>query len=154
VIAFGIGFFAALLLFAEFNTSTAHKVTVVLFRRGFKDKKLSPLKDEETGTVNESLPETDKQGQKEVLAMSRPMTDIFSWRHLKFTVPIHGEDDRTLLNDVSGYVTPGNLTALMGESGAGKTTLLNLAQRPTTGIVSGDCFVHGHPLPVDFQAQT
>ncbi|KXN93194.1 Brefeldin A resistance protein [Leucoagaricus sp. SymC.cos] len=43
----------------------------------------------------------------------------------------------------------------MGESGAGKTTLLNvLAQRTTTGVVSGDRFVNGHPLPIDFQAQT
>lgn len=43
----------------------------------------------------------------------------------------------------------------MGESGAGKTTLLNvLAQRVTTGVVSGDMLVNGKPLPISFQRQT
>lgn len=47
------------------------------------------------------------------------------------------------------------MTALMGESGAGKTTLLNvLAQRITTGVVGGDTFVNGKPLPISFQRQT
>jgi ATP-binding cassette subfamily G (WHITE) protein 2 (SNQ2) len=42
-----------------------------------------------------------------------------------------------------------------GESGAGKTTLLNvLAERTTTGVVQGDIFVKGHPLPRDFRSQT
>ena len=48
------------------------------------------------------------------------MTDTFSWEGLKYTVPISGGEEKKLLNDVSGYVVPGKLTALMGESGAGK----------------------------------
>jgi ATP-binding cassette subfamily G (WHITE) protein 2 (SNQ2) len=48
------------------------------------------------------------------------MTDTFSWEGLNYTVPISGGEERKLLNDVSGYVVPGKLTALMGESGAGK----------------------------------
>ena len=82
-------------------------------------------------------------------------TDIFSWQHVDYTVPIAGHEDRKLLSDVSGYVAPGKLTALMGESGAGKTTLLNvLAQRVSVGVVSGDRFVNGQALPRDFQSQT
>ncbi|KAJ3558376.1 hypothetical protein NP233_g11520 [Leucocoprinus birnbaumii] len=155
VIAFGVGFFAALLIFTELNTSASHENSVVLFRRGFKQLARSKEQDEESGVVNEVKFDSDKQTEKAALVSSNPMTDIFSWQHLHYTVPIKGEDDRTLLNDVSGYVAPGKLTALMGESGAGKTTLLNvLAQRTTSGVVSGDRFVNGHALPNDFQAQT
>ncbi|KAF9449781.1 pleiotropic drug resistance ABC transporter [Macrolepiota fuliginosa MF-IS2] len=155
VIAYGIGFFAALLIFTEFNTSTFHESAVVLFRRGHK--KLSGATDEEAGTVHEKepLPESDKEAGNKAMASHEPMTDIFSWQHLQYTVPIPGAADRKLLDDVSGFVAPGKLTALMGESGAGKTTLLNvLAQRTSTGVVAGDRFVNGQVLPHDFQAQT
>ena len=100
------------------------------------------------------------------------MTKTFSWRHLNYAVSVSGER-RLLLNDVSGFVAPGKLTALMGESGAGKvywsfycvlvpdpdfllkTTLLNvLAERARAGIITGDRFFNGQALPVDFQAQT
>jgi ATP-binding cassette subfamily G (WHITE) protein 2 (SNQ2) len=74
---------------------------------------------------------------------------------VRYNVPIKGEDDRFLLSDVSGYVAPGKLTALMGESGAGETTLLNvLAKRVYSGVVTGDMLVNGQGLPADFQSQT
>ena len=50
------------------------------------------------------------------------MTDVFSWQHLEYTVPMPDGSHRRLLDDVSGYVAPGRLTALMGESGAGKVS--------------------------------
>lgn len=46
--------------------------------------------------------------------------DIFSWKDIAYEVPVSGGEMRKLLDDVSGYVAPGKLTALMGESGAGK----------------------------------
>ena len=46
--------------------------------------------------------------------------DIFSWKNIEYEVPVSGRELRKLLDDVSGYVAPGKLTALMGESGAGK----------------------------------
>jgi len=50
----------------------------------------------------------------------KPATDdVFTWQHIQYVVPVSG-GERRLLNDVSGYVAPGKLTALMGESGAGK----------------------------------
>lgn len=52
------------------------------------------------------------------------MSDLFSWQHLRYDVPIGGGKTRRLLDDVSGYVAPGKLTALMGESGAGKVRLI------------------------------
>lgn len=53
------------------------------------------------------------------LAAAEKMTNTFSWKGLNYTVPTSGRE-RKLLNDVSGYVVPGKLTALMGVSGAGK----------------------------------
>ncbi|PWN48587.1 putative SNQ2-ABC transporter [Violaceomyces palustris] len=79
---------------------------------------------------------------------------IFSWRDVNYDVMIKG-NPRRLLNNVSGFVAPGKMTALMGESGAGKTTLLNvLAQRTDTGVVNGDFLVNGRHLPKSFQADT
>ncbi|KAJ2285142.1 ATP-binding cassette transporter snq2, partial [Coemansia sp. RSA 2706] len=48
----------------------------------------------------------------------------FTWRDFNYTVPVKG-GHRQLLNDVAGFVRPGQMTALMGASGAGKTTLLD-----------------------------
>ncbi|KAJ6171969.1 ABC multidrug transporter atrF [Penicillium chermesinum] len=60
--------------------------------------------------------------------------------------------DRVLLDKVFGWVKPGMLGALMGSSGAGKTTLLDvLAQRKTSGTITGSIKVDGRDLPVMFQ---
>lgn len=48
------------------------------------------------------------------------MHDIFTWQHLRYSVPIGNRQTRQLLDNISGYVAPGKLTALVGESGAGK----------------------------------
>ncbi|KAH7305961.1 ABC-2 type transporter-domain-containing protein [Stachybotrys elegans] len=78
-------------------------------------------------------------------------TSVFTWKDLSYTVKTP-DGDRTLLNNVQGWVKPGTLGALMGASGAGKTTLLDvLAQRKTEGTVRGSIMVDGRPLPVSFQ---
>lgn len=51
----------------------------------------------------------------------------FSWHDLRYTVPIGAGKQRLLLDNVSGFVEPGKLTALMGESGAGKVSLFFLS---------------------------
>jgi ATP-binding cassette subfamily G (WHITE) protein 2 (SNQ2) len=53
------------------------------------------------------------------------MSDIFSWQNINYVVPVSGGEHKQLLDDVSGYVSPGKLTALMGESGAGKVRPLS-----------------------------
>lgn len=78
----------------------------------------------------------------------------FSWHHVNYTVPYKG-GPLQLLNDVSGIVKPGHLTALMGSSGAGKTTLLDvLARRKTIGKVEGRIYLNGEPLMSDFERIT
>ena len=48
------------------------------------------------------------------------MTDVFTWKNVHYDVTIKKGETRRLLDDISGFVAPGKLTALMGESGAGK----------------------------------
>lgn len=79
---------------------------------------------------------------------------VFTWQNVNYNIPTK-TGERALLQDVSGYVRPGRLCCLMGESGAGKTTLLNtLAQRITFGTVTGTFLVNGKPLPLSFQRAT
>lgn len=78
-------------------------------------------------------------------------TSVFTWKNLSYTVKTPS-GDRLLLDNVQGWVKPGNLMALMGSSGAGKTTLLDvLAQRKTEGTIHGSIMVDGRPLPISFQ---
>ena len=163
---FVAGFVAALLVFTEFNTSVANETFIVRFKRGSQPASPSSHsrgKDEESNhdhgekvyPPQEEREDPMTDSEKERSALPDRMRDIFSWQHINYTVPTEQGDDRQLLSDVSGFVAPGKLTALMGESGAGKTTLLNvLARRVSTGVVNGFSFVNGQELPADFQAQT
>ncbi|GMM31117.1 ATP-binding cassette transporter [Martiniozyma asiatica (nom. inval.)] len=80
--------------------------------------------------------------------------DIFMWKNVDYVVPYAGEQ-RKLLDNVQGYVLPGTMTALMGESGAGKTTLLNvLSRRVDVGVVTGDMLINGHAVDDSFERRT
>ncbi|EGG24321.1 ABC transporter G family protein [Cavenderia fasciculata] len=79
---------------------------------------------------------------------------VFSWKNIKYTVPVKGEK-RLILDDVEGWIRPGQMTALVGSTGAGKTTLLDvLAKRKTIGALSGDIRLNGRPLGIDFERIT
>ncbi|AEO64368.1 uncharacterized protein THITE_2110465 [Thermothielavioides terrestris NRRL 8126] len=79
---------------------------------------------------------------------------ILTWENLCYDVPVPG-GTRRLLDNVFGYVKPGELTALMGASGAGKTTLLDvLAARKNIGVITGDILVDGVKPGKEFQRGT
>ncbi|KAK7033390.1 pleiotropic drug resistance ABC transporter [Favolaschia claudopus] len=155
VLAFGAAFMSLLLVLTELNTSFSADTPVVLFKRGTRKASTAAttstaarenvVKDEHDSAVYVEGPD---------VALTQSMRNIFSWQNLTYTVPVP-DGTRTLLDNVFGYVVPGTLTALMGESGAGKTTLLNvLAGRTKVGVVDGDVFVNGYAPPRDFRSQT
>ncbi|KAI1981745.1 GTPase-activating protein [Ophidiomyces ophidiicola] len=162
-ILFGFMFFFYGLYFlaTEFNLSNQSTAEYLIFRRGYAPKQ-TVRQDEENDTsvlqrdhedpVNFNTNENNP-GEK-VANVIPPQKDIFTWRNVVYDISIKGEP-RRLLDNISGWVQPGTLTALMGVSGAGKTTLLDaLAQRTTTGVITGDMFVNGKPLDASFQRKT
>lgn len=162
--AFFIFSVAVYALASELQSDPAAAGGVMIFKRSAAPKEVLEAShargDVESGDdkgdgEKEVLPETDSNDQQEeAVAALEVSKDVFTWQHVNYDVFIKG-DTRRLLNDVSGYVKPGKLTALMGESGAGKTTLLNvLAQRVGTGVIGGEFKVAGRPLPRSFEAST
>ncbi|PRP72820.1 ABC transporter G family protein, partial [Planoprotostelium fungivorum] len=107
--------------------------------------------------TNESEKEAQLLVQQATDSMSKTLTlkgGCFMWKDVRYTVPVKG-GDRLLLDDVEGWIKPGQMTALMGASGAGKTTLLDvLAKRKTMGTVSGTVTLNGKPLKIDFERIT
>jgi ATP-binding cassette subfamily G (WHITE) protein 2 (SNQ2) len=121
------------LFFTEINTKSESDHPVTLFKRGTKPPAaVAPqagADDEESGSRGKTRDngaelEEDREGKRKALESQQAVTDIFSWQGVTYTVPLSGGETRRLLDNVSGYVAPGKLTALMGESGAGKVGIL------------------------------
>lgn len=95
---------------------------MVLFKRRRGEHAVSSKSDEEKGASDNSARATTVD-ITEVVNVEKSdfrSSDIFSWHHVDYVVPVGNNEQRRLLDDVSGYVAPGKLTALMGESGSGK----------------------------------
>jgi ATP-binding cassette subfamily G (WHITE) protein 2 (SNQ2) len=134
VCVFFVGFLVILFTATEFNTASAFDTAVTLFKQGTRAAEaVDESKDEEKSAHPE--PAGPSSTGASPAELDRPSaTDIFTWRHLQYTVPISGGTERRLLDDVSGFVVPGKLTALMGESGAGKVRHFNVLVSPPFNI--------------------
>eukprot|EP00933_Yihiella_yeosuensis_P061558 TRINITY_DN6438_c0_g4_i1.p1 TRINITY_DN6438_c0_g4~~TRINITY_DN6438_c0_g4_i1.p1 ORF type:complete len:722 (-),score=65.31 TRINITY_DN6438_c0_g4_i1:29-2194(-) len=106
----------------------------------------------------------ETNGANEIVGLTNDSDSAFyghlgiEWIDLTFTV---GEVDR--LKNLTGMVSPGKITAVMGSSGAGKTTLMNVLSgrqrthgRSRSGSskeavnLSGDVFARGRPVSTSY----
>lgn len=157
LIGFFIFFLIVYLIATEVNSTSSSTAEFLVFRRGHVPAHIQkPESEANNRTIEGPLDEEKTNGAakaSEIKAIP-PQHDIFTWQHVCYDIPVKG-GQRRLLDDVSGWVKPGTLTALMGVSGAGKTTLLDvLAKRVSIGVVTGDMFVNGKPLDASFQRKT
>ncbi|KAI5306517.1 GTPase-activating protein, partial [Ascosphaera pollenicola] len=157
-LAFMVGMWIIYLTVSQLNAVHTSSAEFLVFRRGhvpasfLEATKKRNNGDVEGGRDAKVTGKTEDTDAEQVYL--KPQTDIFTWRNITLDIEIKGEP-RRLLDNISGWVKPGTLTALMGVSGAGKTTLLDaLAQRTTIGVITGDMLVNGKPLDSSFKRKT
>ncbi|KAL4895842.1 ABC-2 type transporter-domain-containing protein [Aspergillus ambiguus] len=152
VIAFMIFFNCLYLIATELNTGNKSKAEALVFRPSHVPASFE-VRDQELEEGKEPLARPELQDFTEEIHLPR-QKDILSWKAVNYDIPVK-DGTRRLLDDVNGWVKPGELTALMGVSGAGKTTLLDvLAQRVSMGVVTGDILVNGRSLAPNFPRRT
>ncbi|CAH2353807.1 pleiotropic ABC efflux transporter of multiple drugs [[Candida] railenensis] len=169
LLAYTIFFLITYIVTCEYNKGAMQKGEILLFqKRELKKLRRQVRKQdiesngansgkilvEKVSPENESTPIEDSNSRSDSSSViGLPIqSNIFHWRSLTYEVKIQKEN-RVILNNIDGWVKPGQVTALMGASGAGKTTLLNaLSERLTSGeITSGVRMVNGHSTDSSFQ---
>lgn len=149
IIALSIAFLATNIILGEKIKWGAGGRTVTFFTKETKELK----------ALNEELAakrqrRRTKQVERTTTSIQIESKAVLTWEDMCYDVPVPS-GTRRLLNNVYGYVRPGQLTALIGASGAGKTTLLDvLASRKNIGVITGDRLIDGKPPGTAFQRGT
>ncbi|POW07774.1 hypothetical protein PSTT_08029, partial [Puccinia striiformis] len=146
-------FFTEYLCFTKFGSTRlfkdSHSVRKKLrwmektLKRDSQDTEEGIVADRQTLNERVQLANTVCSVDEELLGTARFESAVLTFSELKLIVK-----DRTksmiLLDGITGYFQPGEMTALMGESGSGKTTLLNaLAGRASYAQMSGEMLIDG-----------
>lgn len=174
IFAYLVFFLVVYILAAEYLSINRSKGEVLVFQRGYKSPQES---DEEAArsSARQNRNSLSRAMTNEKLQHPNEVGEIFHWKNVCYDITIKGEP-RRILDNVSGWVKPSTLTALMvrylcckllkselpwkangsqGATGAGKTTLLDvLANRVTMGVVRGDISINGIARRRSFQRKT
>ncbi|KAI0154520.1 putative ABC multidrug transporter [Xylariaceae sp. FL1272] len=151
VIAFWIFFAILATLGFEMNLDQSNG-SKILFEKTAHERSLAERDDTEKA-LSDSDYDSSGAGLAEATGSDKKGT-VFTFRDINYFVRAEGAE-KQLLQNVSGFVQPGQLVALMGSSGAGKTTLMDvLSQRKDYGRITGSILINGQPQGITFQRDT
>ncbi|PVH16584.1 uncharacterized protein CXQ87_004879 [Candidozyma duobushaemuli] len=162
LLAYTIFFLGVYITLVEYNKGAMQNGEILVFQHKALKQERKRRRDLEEGNDERIAPDEkfydardarDSENSQTSSDAKLPVSnEILHWRNLRYEVKIKTEQ-RIILNNVDGWVRPGQVTALMGASGAGKTTLLNtLSDRLTSGIITnGVRMVNGKALDSSFQ---
>lgn len=114
IIGFGIVFFLAYIVAAEFAKPPVNKGEVLVFRKGrgpVKSEKGATDAEAQGGKPQIAATKAEKQDHSNSTGLAAG-NSIFHWEDLCYDIQIKG-NDRRLLDHVDGWVKPGTSTALM-----------------------------------------
>lgn len=149
--AFLVLFLITYLVGSEYIRAKPSRGEVLVFPRG-KLPDSAEKNDPESGSMTEKEEIVDEPHEQTASLVQQ--TAMYHWQDVSYQIKVKG-GMRTILDGIDGWVKPGTLTALMGVTGAGKTSLLDvLANRITTGTITGEMLVNGRQRDGSFQRKT
>ncbi|PWY80723.1 hypothetical protein BO70DRAFT_387710 [Aspergillus heteromorphus CBS 117.55] len=147
LIAMMLGWMMIHLVVTEMISYTNTAPESLSFRRGNGLKKGGNSADEETGqsvvAINNSMV-GDAQNKNPSFIPAQQ--GIFTWRDVTYKT-VFKREHRQILDQVTGWVKPGSLMAVMSVNEIERKAFLEiLAQHTTVGVFTGDMFINSRPV--------